>query len=360
MGAPALDVEWAECLVPAGPVPPALLAEVRRRLRVVPGWLPRLAPCPWVVHAVCGILAHPLAHVPTRLVDFMSLVVSQDNSCRYCYGAQRALLRIHGYREDEIARLERDFHLADVTPAERAAIDFARLLSRADPRPGAREIRHLRDAGLSPAACAEVALAAAASVFQNRLSTLLALPPDRDFESLVERPLFRVVRPLIAWRLRSVPKRPAPLPEPNDGPCAPIVAALDGSPSARLVRLMIDEAWASAVLPRRTKALVLAVTARALGCEHGVAEARRLLAAEGMPAAEVDGVLATLAAPSLDAREGRLVPLARETAHYQVPVIQRRMREATVGLSPAEIVEAAGTMALANAVCRLSVLLDAC
>ena len=40
--------------------------------------------------------------------------------------------------------------------------------------------------------------------------------------------------------------------------------------------------------------------------------------------------------------------------------IQRRMRQAADGLPAAETVEAVGVMALANAVCRLSVLLDIC
>jgi len=139
-----------------------------------------------------------------------------------------------------------------------------------------------------------------------------------------------------------------------------VVAALDGSPAAGVLRRAIDGAWASDVLPRRTKTLMLAVIARALGRAHGEQEARRFLAAEGLPPAELDDILANLGSPRLDAREARLVPFARETVRYQPAAIQRRMRELARGLSPEEFLEVVGIAALANAVCRMSVAIDAC
>ena len=84
------------------------------------------------------------------------------------------------------------------------------------------------------------------------------------------------------------------------------------------------------------------------------------LAAEGLAPGELDGILANLGSPRLDAREARLVPFARETVRYQPAVIQRRMRELARGLSPEEILEVVGIAALANAVCRMSVAIDAC
>jgi hypothetical protein len=44
----------------------------------------------------------------------------------------------------------------------------------------------------------------------------------------------------------------------------------------------LDDAWASPLLPRRTKALVCAVVARSLACPRGEAEAARLAAEEGL------------------------------------------------------------------------------
>ena len=360
MAAPAViaDMEWEESLLPPVPVPADLEAYVRRQFGVVPGWLARVAPAPWLARAWAALVRSPVAHLPPALCDLVALVVSQDNSCRYCFGAQRAVLRLLGYREAYIARLERDFLVAELSAADQAALDFARRVSRADPRPSRPDRERLAAAGFSAPAVAELTFTAAATIFANRIATLLALPPE-PLEKMVDRPLVRLLRPLIARRLRKPPRGPEPLPQPNDGPYAPVVAALDGAPAARVLRRAIDDAWASEVLPRRTKTLVFAVVARALGCARSEVESRVALEREGLGARDVDEVLATLASARLDAREARLVPFARETVRYHRTVpIQRRMREVARGLEPAETLEAIGVVALANAVCRLSVLLD--
>jgi len=361
VGAPATVTagEWGECIVPSAPVSPALQGEVRRAVGAVPGWLPRLAPSPWLVRALCEIIGRPMAHAPLEVCDLVGLVVSQENSCRYCYGIQRAVLKIFGERDERIDVLVRDPQAGELTPAARAALDLARRLTRANPRPGAADFEALIRAGFSRPAAAELVFAAAANAFTNRIGTLLALPPE-PLESLVRSPVFRLVRPLIAWRMRSRPRAPEPAPRPDDGPCAAVVAALDGSPAAGVLRRMIDGAWASDVLPRRTKSLVLAVIARALGCPHGEREARRLVAAEGLGPTDLDEILANLGSPRLDAREARLVLFARETVRYQPAAIQRRTRELAQEFTPEEILETVGVVALANAVCRMSVVLEAC
>jgi alkylhydroperoxidase family enzyme len=352
------DAEWGECVVPSVPVSPALVAQVRQVVGAVPGWLARLAPCPWLVRALCANIGRPIAHAPFPLCDLIALVVSQDNSCRYCIGTQRAVLKIHGYRDDYIDRLVRDFQLADLAPRDRVALDFARRLSRADPLPGPADFQALVDAGFTPIAAAELAAVAASSGFANRVATLVALPAE-SLEQMVTHPLFRLMRPLIAWRMQKRPRAPESLPHPNDGPCARLVSALDGSPSAGVLRRGIDEACTSPILPRRTKMLMLAVVARALGCVPVEIEARAQLAADGLDAADVDEVLTTLGSPRLDAREARLLPFARETVRYQPDVIQRRFREVRRELSDEETLETVGIVALANAVCRLSVIVPA-
>ena len=360
MEAPAVTtgMEWEESLLPPTSVPPALKAEVRKRLGVVPGWVARVAPVPWVARSWASMMSKPVAHVSPALCDLIALVVSQDNSCRYCFGAQRAVMRMLGYREAYIARLERSFHVADLSDAERAGLDFARRISRADPRPSRADLERLARAGFSPPAIAELAYVAAATVFANRAATLLALPPE-PFETMVDRPLVRLMRPLMARRLRARPRQPEPLPRPNDGPGAAAVATLDGSPAAGVLRAALDAAWASEVLPRRTKTLALAVVARALGCARSEGESVLALERDGFGARDVEEILATLGSTRLDARETRIVPFARETVRYHRPVpIQRRMREVAEGLEPAEVLEAVGVVALANTVCRLGLLVD--
>jgi AhpD family alkylhydroperoxidase len=353
------EMEWGTCWLDPVTVPAALAAQVRRSTGgLLPAWATRLATVPWVVRAFAGLSAEPVAHLPPRLAALINLVVSQDNSCRYCYGATRALLKIQGFTDAAIARMERDLHLADLAPAEVAALQFARTVSQANPRPTAGDLAALERAGFARAAVAEIAGIAAFAGFCNRISTLFALPPER-FERWVDHPLARLVRPLVARRLAI--KRVAPVPPPpNDGPCADVVAALADAPLAPTVRGIIDDAMASAILPRRMKLLILAVIGRALGCDLAEGEARSGLASDGLAPADVDHILRNLGSPKLDDRESRLLPWARETVRYRALAIQERTRELARHMTVPEVIEAVGIASLANAVARLAILVETC
>ena len=357
--------EWGECLIPQGPVLPELEAEIRRHLGATPDWVGRLTVCPWLGFTCAELFGRPVAHLDEQLWELIALVVSRDNSCRYCYGIQRALFKVFGRSDEYLDRLERDFHSVALSPQTRAALTFARKISRADPRPRAEDFSELTRAGFSRTAIAEIAFTAAANVFMNRFATLLALPSE-SIEMVAASPIFRFVRPLmilrmgLVRRLQPPPRAPEPLPRLGDGPGAAAIAALGDSPAAPALERWLMRAWSSDVLPRRTKGLMAAVIARALGCANGETEARRALAAEGVSDSDVDEILSNLGSPSLDAREARLVPFARDTVRYQPSVIQRRAREACADLSPAEIIEVVGVTALMNAVSRLTVLLALC
>jgi alkylhydroperoxidase family enzyme len=351
----AAATDWGACLVPEADVPAELIADVRRRYGSVPGWLPFVAPSPWLVRTTCTLSMRPLAFAPLPLCDVIALIVSQDNSCRYCYGVQRAFMKMLGHPESYIDRLERDAHLADLTPLDRTAIDVARRVSRCQPRPTHADVAALEQAGLSREAAVELVLAIAAITFANRLSTLLALPMEA-IERLVDKPLFRLVRPFVAWQVRPRHVAPAEARTTDDGPWGRLIVTLGRSPSAGPLREIIDEAIASPALPRTTKGLMMAVFARALDCAYSEREARRLTG--DLSAADVDDVLANLGSARLPARDRRLVAFARETVRYQTPVIQRRVREATAGLTHEEVLETVGIVALANTLARLSVVLD--
>jgi AhpD family alkylhydroperoxidase len=352
-------MEWGESLLAPGPVPPALAAEVRKITGgILPAWATHLASVPWLVRGFARLNAKRVAFMPLPLFDLIPLVVSQDNSCRYCFGAIRAVLSVQGYDDDTISRMERDIHLAKLSPAEVVALQFARKVSQANPRPTAGDLAALEHAGFSRGAVAEIAYVASFSGFHNRIATFFALPTER-FTGWITHPLARLVRPLLARQFRGKPAAPVPLP-PNTGPCAEVITALDGSPTARAVRQTVDEALTSPILPLRTKLLMFAVIGRALGCDHAEAEARARLAPEGFSSADVEEVLATLGSSRLDAREALLVPWARETVRYRPLAIQDRTRDLVRHMDETAVIEACGISALANSIARLSILLERC
>jgi AhpD family alkylhydroperoxidase len=356
----AAGMEWGECWLEPPPVPPAFAAEIKKLTGgVLPAAIARTASVPWVGRTWARVVHKQVAHMPLALWDLIGLVVSQDNSCRYCYGATRTILRLVGYREEQIDRIERDVAVSDLGRPERLALEFARKVSHANPRPTAQDRAALVDAGFTPAVVGEIVFAAAFSGFPNRVATLFALQPE-EFEKLPDRLIGRLLRPLIARTMRGKRVPPPACPEPNTGPFRELVEVLTGSPKAQVVRDAVDGAFASSVLPRRTKLLMIAVIGRALGCGTSERAARDGLAAEGLTGTDVDGILANLGSDKLDRRDALLVPFARETVRYQTGSIQRRTRELARELPTDEVLEAAGVAALANALGRASILLETC
>ena len=86
-------VGWESCFIE--PLPDrALQAYARRRWGYPNPTITYFAPVPWMARAVVDL--HPeyglLMHLDQAVADLVVLVVSQENSCRFCYAAVRALL----------------------------------------------------------------------------------------------------------------------------------------------------------------------------------------------------------------------------------------------------------------------------
>lgn len=357
---PTLDeIRWAdEPLLPPRR-DPVLEARLRKAHGAVPLAAPYLAHLPWLAEAFFFTEAR-LAAVPLDLLEFISLVVSQDNSCRYCYGTQRFLLKALGYDERRIRELERDLYINGMTPRDKLALDFVRQVSRCNPRPSRAEVEALRRAGFGDLAIKEMALLAAQVCFFNRVATMLTLPPEIEIERTQEKWYFPVLRPLIRWKLRSDTRGSVTsLSEPPHGPCAPLIRALDGSPAASALSALIEAALDSPVLPRRAKLLVFAVVSRAVGCDGTRSLVEPAIMEEGMAPEALKDALAHLSSPALTPLETDLLPFARDTVRYRYDAIQARAREFAHGRAPAEVLEAIGVTSLANYVTRLGMLLEA-
>jgi alkylhydroperoxidase family enzyme len=350
------DVEWEPCLLEPRR-DEALDRRARATLGRGAGTLGYFAALPWLANVAMDFQACLMTrtHVDHDLADLVSLIVSQDNSCRYCFAVTRTFLVLLGYPPRRIAQLEQELVTSEFSDMERAALDFARRLSRSNPLVEPADRQRLARAGFTEPAIRELSGLVALDVFFNRISTLPALPPA-PMEALPERWMVRLLRPMIARVMRRYRSRGVPATlgaAQRQGPFADVVVAFDGLQVGPVLHAALDAAWASPVLPARTKALAFAVVARTLGCLRSEREARRLACAAGMADVDAEQVLAHLATPDLDDLERLVLPFARETVWYQPAVIQRRARELreTIGLEP--FLEVVATTALANAVCRL-------
>jgi alkylhydroperoxidase family enzyme len=357
------DIEWEECLMEPRACP-ELEQRFTRETGRPAGIMRFFAGCDWLSDAVIrlSVQLETCIYLDPDLVDEAGLVVSQDNSCRFCFGAQRAFLRILGMKEARIARLEQDLLIGDFTPRERAALEFARRVSRSDPLVREDDLEMLRKEGFSDAEISELAGLIALHLFFNRLSTLVALPPAR-LEQFPDAWWARIVRPLLAIKFRQMRKRGAPVnltTGQKSGPFSAVVVGLDGLPMAGDLRIVLDGMLSSNAITPRAVPLVFAVIARALGCEASEREAICLLVERGLSEEDVQEILTHLSSPALDEIERKVVLLARETVWYQPAQIQKKCRELGQVLTREQLLEFVGAVSIANAVCRLGVLNGAC
>jgi hypothetical protein len=107
-------------------------------------------------------------------------------------------------------------------------------------------------------------------------------------------------------------------------------------------------------LPERTRALIFAVVARAVGCSE--AESVGWCLPLGFEAAQVDAALLHLAAPGLDELETRILPFVRETVWPQPVSIQHKARALRDDRPPDTLAELIATLSIANTVVRLGCL----
>jgi AhpD family alkylhydroperoxidase len=356
MNTTLLQTEWEACVLePARDA--AVESMARRAYGMVPPNLRYLAHAPWVARA--NVTLSPshglLVELDYDLEELVSMVVSQENSCRFCFAISRYLLRVHGMSEARIAELQARLSQGTLDARTNAAVAYARGMSRSQPLVGAAERRMLREAGLPDGEVRELAYVVAYISFANRITTIPAIPPH-EVEQLPDRWFFPLLRPLMAKmsaRHRRRGQRMAPQPA-RSGPYAGLIAALGDSPIAGALAQVLDDMWQSALLTRRCKALLIAVVATGLGCQRTVDEVREVLREEGLSDDAAARALAHLQAPELDAIENQLLPFARDTIWYQPAPVQRRARELGARLTPAQMVEAFGVLSLANALCRLA------
>src|SRR5712692_1366780 len=355
MASPLLNVSWDQCLLEPAPDRQAEAA-LRRETGAAPGWIRYFLSCPWLPRAAIrlGIDNGLLVDVDFPTVDLIALVVSQENSCRYCYAVTRMALRVLGMSEERMQQLEQRLASGELEPKGAAAVNFGRRMTRATPLVTPQDLEPLRAAGYSNAEIREIAFTVACIAFFNRISTIPALPPH-SWEQLADRWFMRLFRPLFARTVRGWRKRAQPVSfaRPPEGPFAGLLLQFEGSPIGPVLDSALDELWASPILSRRSTALMFAVVGHGLGSQGSRDEVARILEAEGLAPADAEQILAHLGGPGLNADEGALLAFARDTIWYEPIQIQRRARELRERLSAAQFVEAVGVAALANSLCRL-------
>ncbi len=352
-----MELEWEDAFIPRRPNP-ELSKEYRKAYgNSLPG-LDYFTDCDWLARALLTVNLNDglLVYTDLDFSELIWLVVSQENSCRFCYAAHRSFLQLLGYGDERIRRLEESVFSVDFSDEEKLALDFARKLSRATPPLHPQDKAPLLEAGFEDAEVDELAFLTALVLFANRFCTLLALPPY-TLENLPERWYMKLSRPVVASLLSRQRRRGVREPlsdEHRSGPYSYLVLGLEGLPVAGAFRTLLNDAFSSEGIPQRTRALIFAVIARGLECPASQDEAARLLEEDGLDRESLEPILAHLGSPELSDAQNVILPFARETIHIQASDIQRKAKALEEQIGRRLFLEVVALTSLANMVCRLA------
>ena len=116
--------------------------------------------------------------------EMIVVATSAANACPYCVVAHGAVLRIYSKNPVLADQIAVNFRHADVTPRQRAMLDFSVKMARRPEEIEESDVEALREAGFSDEDVWDIGAVAALFAMSNRLAHLTNMRPNEAFFSL--------------------------------------------------------------------------------------------------------------------------------------------------------------------------------
>jgi uncharacterized peroxidase-related enzyme len=120
--------------------------------------------------------------------EMIVVATSGANQCQYCVVAHGAILRIRA-RDPRVAdQVAINYRKADITPRQKAMLDFAMKVATAAHAVGEGDYVALREHGFDDAAAWDIGAIAAFFAMSNRLANMAGMRPNDEFYLLGRLP----------------------------------------------------------------------------------------------------------------------------------------------------------------------------
>ncbi|WP_284179128.1 peroxidase-related enzyme [Rhabdaerophilum sp. SD176] len=113
--------------------------------------------------------------------EMIAVAVSAENRCWYCLVAHGAAVRQLSGRPELGEAIAFNYRVADITPRQRAMLDFAVKMCRASAEIGEPDRQTLRDHGLSDADIWDLAATASFYAMSNRMASATGMQPNPEY-----------------------------------------------------------------------------------------------------------------------------------------------------------------------------------
>jgi uncharacterized peroxidase-related enzyme len=113
--------------------------------------------------------------------EMIVVATSGANECQYCVVAHGAILRIRAKDPLIADQLAINYRKADITPRQRAMLDFAMHIALDAASVGDDDLDELRDQGFSDEDIWDIGAIAAFFALSNRMANLTSMRPNDEF-----------------------------------------------------------------------------------------------------------------------------------------------------------------------------------
>ncbi len=179
----ALDLSPA----PLSPAMEAYFAKCREKIGFVPNVLLAYAHDPAKLE-VFAALYNDLMLAPSGLSklerEMIAVVVSAENRCFYCLVAHGAAVRQMSDRPELGEMLVMNYRAADLSPRERAMLDFTVLLTNGPSAIEEADRAALRDVGFAEKDIWDIAAVASFFNMSNRMASATDMRPNGEYHAM--------------------------------------------------------------------------------------------------------------------------------------------------------------------------------
>src|SRR5688572_29162544 len=113
--------------------------------------------------------------------EMIVVATSGANECQYCVVAHGAILRIRAKNPHAADQVAVNYRKADITPRQKAMLDFAMKVSRQAECIGVEDFEAMRKHGFSDEDIWDVGAIAAFFALSNRMANLTDMRPNEEF-----------------------------------------------------------------------------------------------------------------------------------------------------------------------------------
>jgi uncharacterized peroxidase-related enzyme len=113
--------------------------------------------------------------------EMIVVATSAVNDCQYCVIAHGAILRIRAKNPLLADQVAINHRKADITPRQRAMLDFALKVASASQQVGEEDFERLRGHGFDDEAIWDIAAITAFFALSNRMANVIGMRPNEEF-----------------------------------------------------------------------------------------------------------------------------------------------------------------------------------